>query len=192
MSTQILKYFTSRLFPTWLLTWAAGPWARFRVDLAQTSFFTGRQFRIFKELSLTSGTPYVIRVARPTCNAVLLGLTLDAYNGQIRLEMVRGGTEGGTWEPVPEVFPVNEMTANTKPDVYNTQLVISSGGTHTGGTLWDFIELAAATNPQQGSTIGGAVPDERGVPMASVGYYRFTTNSVGTIRGKFALRWEDR
>ncbi len=66
MSWGLSKYSPSRFIPTWLLTWLLtwlpGPYARLQVDQDRTSFFTGRQFRTTRRMTLTAATPVDVRI----------------------------------------------------------------------------------------------------------------------------------
>lgn len=69
--------------PTGLLTSETNP--RLRVDVGQTGFFEGREFRTFLEFSASQ----VIRVVVPI-NVILFNLSVSLTEGEVRVETVSG------------------------------------------------------------------------------------------------------
>jgi hypothetical protein len=83
--------------------------SRVKVDAAQTGFFRGREYRSFKELSIATGTTYVIQVVVPV-NTILQGLEIDADDGYLRMATVVGGVAGGVFSETLPIFNRNNMT----------------------------------------------------------------------------------
>ena len=175
--------------PRLLLTDRGGPSQRLRVDAAQTSFFAGREFRTFYDLSLATGTSVVIRAIVPV-NIILNKLDISINTEEILLETVVGGTPGGTFSTTLPVFAANTMTEVPTP-VYTPLTTIAAGGTHTGGTVLDIIRLRTSGASQQATSVGSSPFDERGV-VAGTYYFRITNLGVGTLVGVFKARWEER
>lgn len=73
---------------------------RTKVDAAQTSFFEGREFRSFLELTLAAGASQVIKVASAV-PFILFGQELSVSSGELRLAPTIGGTEGGELQRSP-------------------------------------------------------------------------------------------
>ena len=159
---------------------------RLRVDLGQTGFFEGREFRTFYEYSVPSGQSVYLRATVPL-NIILFSTSLTLDAGKLRMSLIAGGTEGGTWSPVA-VFPKNNMT--DRP-AYTGQVQIESGGTHSGGVLLDVVRLLSETAGNRSSTVGGQVSDERGVGPG-VYYYRLENIDGQTANGVFSAFWEER
>jgi hypothetical protein len=162
---------------------------RIRVDSAQTSFFEGREGRMFKELSLASGATYVIKVV-VAVDTVLYKVDLVLDAGAITLRTKVGGTEGGTFTALPSVFLKNNMTTRRQP-YYVLRNQLFEGGTHTGGTTLDVVKVATAGATAQKTTVGSSPFDERGV-SANTYYFVFTNTSNETSTGVFHCWWEER
>lgn len=172
--------------PADLLTSAREGTRRLRVDVAQTGFFEGREFRTFFEYSVPSGQSVYLRATVPL-NIILFSTSLTLDAGKMRMTLLAGGTEGGTWSPVA-VFPKNNMT--DRP-AYAGQVQIDSGGTHSGGVLLDVVRMLSETAGNRSSTVGGQVADERGV-ATGVYYYRLENIDGQTANGVFSAFWEER
>ena len=165
--------------------------SRVKVDVAQTSFWRGREFRTFLELNIPAVSTFVIRVGVPI-NVVLERMTIDIDDGWLRLSTVAGGVEGGTWLPVPTIFNCNNMTVGVDREaLVAPQVVLSSGGTLTGGLDIDVIRLRTANASGAASTVGGTAGDERGV-APGVYYFKFANLGNSAIQGVFHVRWEER
>lgn len=165
-----------------------GPNRRIRVDVAQTGFFGGREFRTFKELSISAGSSYIVKAVVPI-NLILFGLDLALDDGHLRLYTYAGGTEGGTFSESLPVIPRNTMTEVPVP--YSTQIGLTAGGTHTGGVLLDVIRLKVEAATGSASSVGSSQNDERGV-IAGTYYFHFENIGMGSVVGTFKARWEER
>lgn len=163
------------------------PNPRLRVDVGEPSFFDGRQFRTFKELNIALGATYVVKVVVPV-NVILYGLELDLLSGEVKLASVVGGTEGGSFAETLPIFPRNTMTERPTP-IYTPQVVITAGGTHTGGTVLDLVWMKVADNSNFSSTVGNVPGDERGVGPNT---YYFRLNAIAAATGVLRVRWEER
>ena len=109
-----------------------GPNSRLRVDVAQTGFFAGREFRTFKEWSVATTATYVIKAVVPV-NTILFEFGIEVEAGSARIETVVGGTEGGSFSETLPIFVTNTMTERPTP-FYTAQNLLTAGGTLTGGT----------------------------------------------------------
>lgn len=167
---------------------------RVRVDAAQTSFFEGREFRTFKELDVAAGATYVLKVVTPV-DLILNSLEVFIDGGEIRVGTYVGGTEGGTFSETLPIIPANRMASRRTGyggvgGYYDPQVVITAGGTHTGGTELDVIRLNSSSGGQAAS-VGSAPFDERGV-SAGTYYFRLTNAGGQSTTGTFKARWEER
>lgn len=165
--------------------------SRVKVDAAQTGFFRGREYRSFKELSIVTGATYVIKVVVPI-NTILQGLEIDADDGYLRMATVVGGVEGGVFSETLPIFNRNNMTVGPDREaLVLPQLVVTAGGTHTGGTELDVFRIRTANASGGVSSVGKSAGDERGVAPNTY-YFRFTNLGNTTILGTFHVRWEER
>lgn len=181
--------------PSDLLTSSRYKYRRIRVDLAQTGFFEGREFRTFKELSIPQGQSVVMRINVPV-NTILqsVALTLDA--GSVKLRTVAGGTPVGSFTENMPVIAKNTMTGGEFPapplPLYLPQDTVNYGATGlTGGVDIDVIRMVVANASGQAQTVGAAVDDSRGVGPGTY-YWVFTNFGNGTATGVFSSFWEER
>lgn len=165
----------------------AGTNPRLRVDTGEPSFFDGRQFRTFKEFSLAGADTLVVKAVVPP-NVILYGLDLILVSGELKLTTAAGGTEGGTFSETLPIFPRNTMTERPTP-LYTPLVVLTAGGTHTGGTALDLLWAKTADNSNFASSVGLNPGDERGI---GPGTYYFRLNAIVASTGVFKARWEER
>ena len=184
-----MSYRIADFGPSDLLTSERENIRRVRVDVAETGFFDGREFRISEELNLDAGNTLVYRFNAPIDFILQLqDITVDA--GGLRFAAYRAiqGTEGGTFAPVKK-YAVNFMS--TAP-VYTRQVEISKGGTFTPtDDPVEIIRLVSAGATAKQTTVSSAVGDQRGL-AAGVYYLVFTVIGNATASGVFDLKWEER
>lgn len=164
---------------------------RLQVDVGQTGFFAGREFRAFKELIVTA-TPHIVRVTVPAAitGIIVQEMTLSCYQGSIAMRAFRLGTEGGTFTPVP-IWPNNGI-----PDVpgYVNQVTIDEGGTLTSPSQQSDAIIAFANESGKSSTTSlTALHGERGLSFG-VYYLQFSRIPGTTVDGLgvFGAIWEER
>lgn len=173
--------------PVKLLTDNDGPYARLRVDVAQTGFFAGREFRTFRRLSIPAAGSLVVRAVVPI-DVILFALSLELVDGWVDLETVTGGTPGGVWGETLPIFRRNNMSVTP---VVVPQVVLTAGGTHTGGTILDAMAARASGATAQASSVGNGITDERGIAHGTY-YFRLTNPGSGTATGVWRAWWEER
>ncbi len=161
--------------------------SRLRVDVGQTGFFAGREFRTFLELNMTLAQVLVVKAVVPL-NIVLFGLETVLTAGETRIETVVGGTEDGTFSTALPLFPRNTMTERPTP-LYAPVVTLAHGGTHTGGTVIDLLLNKTADNANFAASVGQNSQDERGI---GAGTYYFRITAVAAAKGTFKARWEER
>lgn len=166
-----------------LMTGTTNP--RMRVDMAQTSFFEKREFRTFKEWTTPTTATYVIKAVVPV-NIILFELNASIDAGDIRIQTAAGGTPGGTFAETLPIFAANTMTEG--PPAVSPQVVLTAGGTHTGGTVLDVLRGKAADNSNFAASVGTGSGAERGVGPAT---FHFLITLDG-VTGVFKARWEER
>ncbi len=176
-----------------LLTSRRTGYGRIRVDVAQTGFWEGREFRLNYPLSIATTSQVVLRFTSPI-DFVLQLQSLSASDVGILFRAYRAsqGTEGGTWTPVQNLLPNNSIS--TTPD-YTPQCEIDTGGTFTpgGGEMpTETIRLIVVNATGQRATVGGTSIKERGLPAGT--YYLVFTNPTGsgTALGIYDLVYEER
>jgi hypothetical protein len=164
-----------------------GPYARLRVDVGQTGFFAGREAFIFHEFSIASGASRVIKVVAP-CDTIVQTFAVELDLAAIRVELVVGGTEGGTFSSSIPVFKTNNMSTAS---AYTPQITMAYGGTHTGGTVVDVLTAVSGSNANK--AVAASATEEKPVGFAAGTYYIRLINTDGaTASGIFRARWEER
>lgn len=177
--------------PRWLFTSEpddANACSRLRVDVSQTGFFLGTEFRSFYEFSIPTGESRVIKFTSPI-NFILFAQSLTVDAGGIKYSAETGGTEGGSFTALP-VVGKNRMPTRPLP-YYAAQATIGVGGTVTGTTVVDIARISTAGATAQQITVGGQTSDERGLPAGTY-YIRLANMSNGTSTGVYSLFWEER
>lgn len=173
--------------PKKFLTDGDGAYSRMRVDVGQTGFFAGREARTFYEFSIPTASSQVIKVVSPVNTIVqIFGVELDI--AAIRVELVVGGTEGGTFGTSLPIFKTNQMTTQSG---YVPQITMAVGGTHTGGTVVDVLTAIAGDKLQKST----AVTVDESLPLgfaAGTYYIRLINTDGATATGIFRARWEER
>jgi hypothetical protein len=173
--------------PKVLMTDNNGDYARLRVDVAQTGFFAGREFRSFLEFTVLDNTELVIKVVAG-CNTIVQQLAVDLTLSQIKFELRIGGTESGTFSTALPVFKTNGMTTASN---YASQVTLAYGGTQTGGTLVDSFEAVSGSNVNK--AVVQSVTENLPVGFSAGTYYLKIINTNGaTALGILKLRWEER
>lgn len=162
---------------------------RLRVDVAQTGFFEGREFRTFYEFNIAAGESVTGRFVCPV-NFILFGQTLTVDDGSVRMTVSVGGTTTGTFGDALPVVGKNQMTTRPAP-YYSPEATIATGGSVSGGDVLDVARVVAAKSTAQRSTVGGQVSDERGLPP---GTYYITLSNIGSVTatGVYSAFWEER
>lgn len=177
--------------PSDILTSEQAEVRRLQVDVSQTGFWAGREFRIFKDLVI-GATPFVARIVIPSSikGIIVHHLSLSCYQGGIHLKAWRDGTPGGVWT-AETVFPNNLI-----PDVsgYTGVTTVESGGTLTGPTIQsDSVVAFANETGKSNTTTATSITGERGLSPGT--YYlefsRVTGVSVDGL-GVFQAICEER
>lgn len=173
--------------PKVLMTDGDGPYARMRVDVGQTGFFAGREFRTFYEFSIPSGTTQVIKVIAPI-NTIVQTFAFELDLAELRVELRAGGTESGTFGTSLPILAANSMSTASG---YTHQVTMAIGGSHTGGTVYDLLKLYSGANQNKAiqSTASENLP--QGFP-ASTFYISMQNTDGNTATGIFRARWEER
>lgn len=173
--------------PKVLMTDDDGDYARVRVDVGQTGFFAGREFRTFYEFSIASGATQVIKVVS-SVDTILQMFSAELDLAELRLELRYGGTEGGTFNTALPIFKTNQMTTASN---YASQVTMAVGGTHTGGTLVDIMTLISGANPNKATASSGKEDLPQGF-AAGTFYIKLINTDGNTAIGVFKAQWEER
>ena len=173
--------------PAKLMTDSDGDYSRLKVDVGQTGFFAGREARTFYEFNIASGASQVIKVVAPT-NTIVQTLSLELELAEMRLELVIGGTESGTFATPLPIFKTNTMTTASS---YMPQVTMNRGGTHTGGTVVDLLTAISGANANKAISSSATEALPQGF-AAGTFYIRLINTDGNTATGIFRARWEER
>ena len=173
--------------PKKLMTDDDGDYARLRVDVEQTGFLAGREFRVNHEFSIASGATKVIKVLAGV-DTILYDFMVELTLAELAVRLKSGGTEGGTFSNSINVMKTNQMS--TASD-YSSQVTMAYGGTHTGGTTIDTVFLISGSNANKSEAQSAKEGNPLGFPAGT--YYIILENTDGnTATGVFKARWEER
>jgi len=161
---------------------------RLRVDVGQTGFFAGREFRSFYEFSIPTGNSVVLQFICPI-NFILFQQALTVDAGGIKMTGELGGTPAGSFNVPMPIIGKNRMSSIPQPP-YVAQAAMATGGTVTGTTVVDIMRAVTASATAQQISVGHTA-DERGLPAGTY-YLRLTNLSNGTSTGVYSLYWEER
>lgn len=153
--------------------------ARLQVDIGQTGFWEGREFRFDYEIS----DPIVFKFSSPV-DFILQSQTLLSHDGVATLTVWTPdqGTPSGTFATPAKVLPNNAMS---DAPAYTRQFTVNSGGTFTPtdpdpNLSKEYIKVTAATSTAQRNTVGGSGVNERGLPAGD--YYLVFTGKDASYR----------
>lgn len=159
--------------------------SRLQVDVGQTGFFTGREFRTLYEFNIPAGNTLVIKAVADV-DTFVQQFIVDLWTAELRVELVSGGTEGGTFSTALPILRANAINSS-----YTSQITMSTGGSHSGGTLQDVFQLYAVTNPAKGSATEMTADSVLGFPAGTF-YIKLQNINSSAATGTFKARWEER
>lgn len=172
--------------PKVLMTENDNEFSRLKVSVGRSCFFAGRQSFTFYQFNIPTGQTQVIKIVAPV-NTLLQSFGASLNLASLRIELVAGGTESGTFNTPLPILKTNNMT--TAGD-YTAQVTMATGGSHTGGTIVNVLELISGTPARQAvASIGG---ENEPFGFAPNTYYIRLINTDGAdATGVFKARWEE-
>lgn len=171
-----------------LFTNNSGEARRLRVDVAQTGFFLGTEFRSFYEFNIPANSNVALKFSCPV-NFILFSQSLTVDAGSIKYTAELGGTETSPFIALP-IIGKNRMSTRPQP-YYEAQATFGQGGLVSGGTIVDVARVVTSSATSQQVTVGGQQSDERGLPAGDY-YIRLSNFSNGAATGVYSLFWEER
>lgn len=155
-----------------------------QVLLLGDGFWQGRQFRMYREFTLTAGQVVTLQWVA-TEPFLLQHQSLLLVGGDARAVIVTGATPSGTFTPISTVNPKYRIGIDPVSTV-----TVSAGGTVTGGTEREVLLCAASTGGATKSALGEtALPSTRGLPATT--FYQTITAGANGATGIYAVEWED-
>lgn len=162
---------------------------RLRVDVAQTGFFEGREFRTFNRFNIAAGQTLYMRFSCPV-DFILFEEDIVLNSGQLDHTAYRTVSNvAGSWTPRPTLGR-NIMSSRPTP-FYTPVGVLETGGTFTPGDEVGppMIPKTSGSTAQQ-STVPAGNSRERGLLAGT--YYLKMTAIDGPAVGVYYLEWEER
>ena len=157
--------------------------ARVKVDVGQTGFFDGRQFRLYLIIS----SPIVVKFTSPV-DFILQEQVLSSNDGIATFAAYRSdqGSAAGVFDGAVNTFN-NNQTSTVPP--YAGVITQLTGGSFTpdaGSQPLEIITVKAATSNNRRQTVGGGSIAERGL-SAGTYYLKFTGSDA-----EYNLIYEER
>lgn len=163
-----------------------GMYGRMFVETGSVNPTENRQYFMFHEFSAPASQTEVVKVVI-TGNTVMNAFSVKVMSGKARVEIVAGGTEGGTFNQTVPRLPVNNMTTAV-PRASTT--TVTSGGTLTGGTTLDLFLVNTGDNVNQSSGITSG--EDFAIGFAAGTYYiRVTNTDNSTTAGLVKALWTE-
>jgi hypothetical protein len=181
MSTNYVKSQAPDVFER--VQGAAG---RLFVEDGNSAFYQGRQYFTFNEFSIAQGAAGVYKVVI-TEDVIMRDFFVVLDVSVARVEIVAGGTEGGSFATPLPISSTNNML---RTPVRASTSVMSYGGTHTGGTVLDLFLLNSGNNLNQAIGAQGGEQFPVGFPPGTY-YVRITNTGNATATGLFKARWTE-
>ena len=173
--------------PSDLMSTIQTGYRRLRTDNESTAFLEGREFFTFYQFDIASDATQVIKIVS-TVDTIVRTFGASLILGELEIELIVGGTEGGTFGTSIPVFGANQM--NKAPSV-TPQITMSTGGTHTGGTVVDMLLLNAGSPARQANEISASEDLPIGFAQGTF-YIRLNSINSANAQGIFRARWEER
>lgn len=148
------------------------------VDTISPGLWAGNTFRVYREFNAAT----VIRFTADT-DFALDSQLLTVLAGEARVEVVTGGTPGGTFTEFLTHFN-KKLTGTPLAPTFG----MASGGTHTGGTIREILLVAAPTGGPTGAASTAAFSQGKRLLPAGTYYMRITV--TGTTRGMWAVEYD--
>ena len=145
-------------------------------------FEQGRSYRTFLALEMSEASVRTIRVVIPK-NLTADYLELTCYGGNLTMETISGGTAEGTYDVTLPMIPRNAMTTATAVPAGELP-VITTGGTVTGGTIVDIVNVKAPNEPIQVVPFNTGDSSRRAFPPSTI-FLKIT--SAGSAAGIFKV-----
>lgn len=147
------------------------------VDMVSPGLWEGKAFRVYHEFAANTVIEFVADQ-----DFALDSQSLALLEGEARLEIMTGGTPGGTFTALPTHF--NKKLIGVSPAT--PTFVIGAGGTHTGGTEREVLIVAAAT----GGNSQLAATASQGKRLLPAGTYYMRIVVTGATRGMWAVEYD--
>ena len=183
----VADWYTLPGTPSDMLTSERQGGRRLKTDQGSTAFYEGREFYTFRQFDIAPDATEVIKVVAGG-DTIVQTFGASLVLGELRIELVVGGTEGGTFATPLPILPANGMSE--APSV-SAGVTMAVGGTHTGGTIVDVLRLNAGSPATQANEVSASEDLPFGFPAGTY-YIRLVSINSANAEGIFRARWEQR
>ena len=185
-------------YPQTVLNTSSLPqFSRTQVDVGQTAFFEGREFRTNRKISIPSNSSIVWKFSSDV-DFILFEQSFSMYGGiyEFYAWLDSNVTETSAFSIVVPIIGKNRSKEYRKysGNRYESQVSILSGGVITVLDDGDYVDVAAVAAPNataQLASVGGAINTERYLPSGTY-YLEHRNTSNSTINLIYSLVWEER
>lgn len=172
---------------------------RQRVDVGQTGFFEGREFRSYFEFSADAGTSLAVGATRSfrfvsPVDFILQSQTIEVDKGGVRIRAFINATDNGSWTTVPVISKNRSPAHRVFPSGYYVgQATFFTGGSFTGGTEVDVLRSRTASQTVASSNVNASQDATRYLPAGTYFLIMQPLSGVNdTSEGIYSLSWEER
>lgn len=172
---------------------------RQRVDVGQTGFFDGREFRSYFEFSTEAGTSLAVGATRyfrfvSPVDFILQSQIIELDKGGVRLRAFVSATDGGGWTSIPVISKNRSPSRRVFPSGYYVgQATFFTGGTFSGGTEVDVLRARTASQTVSAANVDASQDATRYLPAGT--YFLILQPLTGvndTSEGIYSISWEER
>ncbi len=183
-------------FPSARYTSNQEAFSRLQVDVGQTGFFEGREFRLARKISVAAGTPVTFKFTSAV-DFILFEQSVAATEGDLEYYVWRASniTENTPFNTVVPTFGKNISSEYKRYSGlrYVTQASVTTGGTITvtDSNMYADYDRAKTSGATAQQTTVGATPESARYLAAGTYYLQFIS-LAGTSVGRFDIAWEER
>lgn len=146
------------------------------MDQVAPGLWDGKAFRVYREFTSSVVVQFIADQ-----DFALDSQSLSLTEGGARLEVMTGGTPGGTFTPLATHFN-KKLTGTPAAPTF----VIGVGGTHTGGVEREVMLAAAGV----GGNAAVAATHSQGKRLLPAGTYYMRITIAGTTHGVWAVEYD--
>jgi hypothetical protein len=195
--TSTVTPFTGVEFPQDIVTSGVEGFRRLQVDIGQTGFFEGREFRTTRKIRLATTETQIYKF-NCAIDYILWSLNFDSSVGQYEVSLwdASNVTENTAFTtPVP-FLRKNRSTEfrSYSGSPFVSQTTITTGGTITVADIEDYsdyVDIKADSRTTFSTTVGAGLGSERYFPPG-ITYIEIKVKGAASVEGTVAMSWEER
>jgi hypothetical protein len=195
--TSTVTPFTGVEFPQDIVTSGVEGFRRLQVDIGQTGFFEGREFRTTRKIRLATAETQIYKF-NCAIDYILWSLNFDSSVGQYEVNL---WDESNVTENTAFTTPVPFLRKNRSTEFrsYSGSPFVSQTTLTTGGTITvadiedysDYVDIKADSRTTFSTTVGAGLGSERYFPPG-ITYIEIKVKGAASVEGTIAMSWEER